>query len=419
MSLDRRWLAALCALALAAGEACGQGERPAPRRDRFGDPLPPAAVARLGSLRFWLGAWPHLCQLSPDGKTVLVSAPTGPQVWDAQTGAVVREFHAEKGAVTDLAASAEGKRLAGRVERDVCVWDVGTGRTQRLFRDVTDDYRSLALIDGGKTLVTGTRDGRVVWRDVTSGRRIREWDVYEGRWQKLTKDRRSGLSYRPVLSPDGALLAAEVTTWREDGMPGPKQEALVVWDVAARKALWRVPLETTLNPLPVFSPDGRLLALEEEARVVLREAATGKLVRRLPPRGQDVAALAFSGDGKVFASAHDDGPACVWEVATGKRRRRVDAGDNNKDHDPSDVLLSLSGDGRRLAAAAGRSLRVWDTATGDELFARAGHRGPVQGVAFSADGRSLLSESRPIVCRWDTATWRVRTISRSSSSSTP
>ena len=38
-------------------------------------------------------------------------------------------------------------------------------------------------------------------------------------------------------------------------------------------------------------------------------------------------------------------------------------------------------------------MKIWDSATGKELFALKGHAGSVSGVAFSPDGQRLASAS--------------------------
>src|SRR5262249_29525213 len=65
-------------------------EEPVPRVDRHGDPLPAAAVARLGTTR-----WRHSLRdysgfgrlaMSPDGKSLVSAGDAGLRLWDAATG---------------------------------------------------------------------------------------------------------------------------------------------------------------------------------------------------------------------------------------------------------------------------------------------------------------------------------------------
>src|SRR5262249_11252258 len=63
---------------------------PAPaieKTDDAGDPLPPGALARMGSNRFHHGSNVHRLMVSPDGKWVIsYGSHTGYRVWDLTTG---------------------------------------------------------------------------------------------------------------------------------------------------------------------------------------------------------------------------------------------------------------------------------------------------------------------------------------------
>src|SRR5438270_4883143 len=65
-----------------------------PRSDLYGDPLPPGATARLGSMRFRHGSPVTSVAFSADGKTI-VSAEQGNavQLWEAASGKKLRQFH--------------------------------------------------------------------------------------------------------------------------------------------------------------------------------------------------------------------------------------------------------------------------------------------------------------------------------------
>jgi len=55
-------------------------------------------------------------------------------------------------------------------------------------------------------------------------------------------------------------------------------------------------------------------------------------------------------------------------------------------------------------------VKVWDVASGQETLTLKGHRGPVLSVAFTSDGRRLVSGSDDETVRiWDARPWSPET----------
>src|SRR5436853_11850 len=110
-------------------------DTPAPP-DRNGDPLPPGAVARLGTLRFHHGDGAVAVAYSPDGKT-LASGGYGDsevRLWEAKTGEAVFKLSNHRGYVEALAFSPDGKLLASAGhDRTVRLWEPTAGKELHHF----------------------------------------------------------------------------------------------------------------------------------------------------------------------------------------------------------------------------------------------------------------------------------------------
>src|SRR6185436_1125813 len=96
-----------------------QAEKPtkessAKKTDLYGDPLPPGAVARLGTTRFRHGGWylKHVAFL-PDNETMVTVADGEAIVfWEAKSGKRLREIRTDPMGIQGFALSRDGKQIA-------------------------------------------------------------------------------------------------------------------------------------------------------------------------------------------------------------------------------------------------------------------------------------------------------------------
>src|SRR5690242_16246447 len=84
-----------------------------PVLDRWGDPLPAGAVARLGTLRFHHNPDVTGLAFAPDGRTLASGGQDkAVRLWDAATGKVIRTLTGHQVSVSDLVFAPDGSLLA-------------------------------------------------------------------------------------------------------------------------------------------------------------------------------------------------------------------------------------------------------------------------------------------------------------------
>jgi WD40 repeat protein len=143
-----------------------------------------------------------------------------------------------------------------------------------------------------------------------------------------------------------------------------------------------------------FSPDGRLIATGGmDTAIKIWDAATGRVLHTLGGHAGGVKAVAFSPDGQRLASGGNDGRIKLWDVASGAEADAL-AGQAN--------VLAFSRDGRWLASGgADFKVRLWNLST-RESRQFDGHYRLVLALAFSPDGNYLASGGADeVVNLWD------------------
>ena len=137
----------------------------------------------------------------------------------------------------------------------------------------------------------------------------------------------------------------------------------------------------------IFLSDISKQAKLEPLDGVLRCDVSGKDGQSVLLEGasQSNASLSVSDDGRSVA-ATDGNDIAVWNLERGKPVPSIHAG--------SEVnCLAFSPDGSRLVAGTGRVLKIWDMRTGLELRSLGGHTGTINAVVFSSDGYRIITGS--------------------------
>ncbi|MBD0330072.1 MAG: protein kinase [Thermoleophilia bacterium] len=168
------------------------------------------------------------------------------------------------------------------------------------------------------------------------------------------------------VDPERSILlatAAVETTRRHDGTVLREAEEALHEALAESRLVARF---AGAGPDVAFSPDGRRLAGGDGARdtASIRDVATGRKLRTLSGHSGPVRVVDYSPDGRLIATASDDGTARIWEARTGAVTRTLRAG--------SGAVFSaqFSPDGRRLVTVGeDRAARIWDVASGRQLRA--------------------------------------------------
>ena len=157
------------------------GTTPAVRTDLYGDPLPPGAIARLGTLRDNIGEMSGDIVISPDGKTITATSgwfiiPL--RLWDVETGCVLLHLKnleppAGHVGVRRVAFSPDGKLLAAGDSAGTV--RIGTTDAGRRIRELpgSESVTCLAFLPDGKSLAVAYYDGAIWLYRLATGERVR------------------------------------------------------------------------------------------------------------------------------------------------------------------------------------------------------------------------------------------------------
>ncbi len=147
-----------------------------------------------------------------------------------------------------------------------------------------------------------------------------------------------------------------------------------------------------------FSPDGKRFATSDtKGDIQIWDAPTSTKLINCQAHQHWTWAIAFSPDGQYLASASDDHRVKLWDVATGECLQTYIG------HTFSVNAVTFSPDGQIIASSAQDStIRLWRTFPDNlspEIQTLVGHQGRVWSIAFSPDGHTLVSGGEDLTVR--------------------
>ena len=404
--------------------------------------------------------WPNVLAFSPNGKMLASgSVDKTVQLWDTTTGKPLATLTGHVNGITALAFSPDGTTLASAsADGTIRFWRTGTGASlPPHITGHTESVRAATFFDESSTLVSVAFNGEITFWNLKTPQKSTVHTAGHQDWLATlafspdgTKLASVGASGNVIFRPgfNHALWSAGSSIRLTDVSTGI--ELAVLTDIKIK-----TPSQLT------FSPDGKTVVFASEGKKIrLWNTETGdELNIPLADREADihnmphVTALGFSPDGATLASGTNQGGIQTWNVATGKAvaafAKPIDQG--NREHilalcfssdgtllaacsyeliriwevDTGNTLLSVHPDAHKqgntwtyrihpellvfspddailVSGFVGGAIQLWEVTTGDRITVLDGHTQKIETLAFSADGKTLLSTGADgTILLWD------------------
>jgi WD40 repeat protein len=331
---------------------------------------------------------------SADSRLIGTASTDGTaRVWASSTGELVAELRGHASGVETLGFSASGRYVAtGGGDLTLRLWDLGEERALR-------GPHSVAAV------AAATSGSRVAVVEDVGGLKV--WDTRSKRARTLPD--------RGPLHPTSIAL-------------GDGDRALVGYASADRLAgrATLLDLRTGRDLVEIEGDDpvldvalgasGRLAAIVARPRFVdnlyqggvrlwaLRAGAPAALAWEPPVAGTELPTdAALSPDGRRLLVTTLFGTARIFDVRTHKEVHALATGTADRPGEESFYHGVFSPDGKTVAVAGSRDVRLWDSTSGKERpFRLSGHTSVVTSVAYSADSRRIVTASDDGTTRvWD------------------
>ncbi len=377
------------------------------RADHLGDPLPPGALMRLGTLRHQVGwrfqfladgktsvslrgerlcwadvatsnvrcAWTlpaghAFLAVSDDGKQAVLSEKATLSLWDTVKGERLRTLAAQPGdkpapvkpgerrpAPSGILFSPDGRSIAGTgyvpFGYHVWLWNSADGRMlwEGVFgrNDAFRNFKFGVERPGGSPHLAFLPDGETLVLLNDQGHQFQLRDRATGQQRAICLGLNPSAHYRWAVTPDGKAVVAV-----------SPRDGLRLWEPEARRH-WIAPFaDMDRASVLAFAADGKTLLLAGDGNLRVRDWPSGKLRRSIDLAGRSVQQILPSRDGRTaYLFLTNETTLRHFDLDMGKETTPPHEG-----HRGIVSEFSLAPDGKVVSAGHDGSVQVWDLARG-------------------------------------------------------
>ncbi|MEM7118462.1 MAG: BTAD domain-containing putative transcriptional regulator [Chloroflexota bacterium] len=379
----------------------------------------------------------HCVAFSPDGQTAVSGDGNGRLFWwHLETGNILQQLQAHEGIIWDVAFLPSGESvLTAGADKVMHRWQLATGSLEQTYAQHRGGVTCLAIHANGRLALSASEDQSLVLWEIGSGQLVRQMGhTIKYVAQQVIKRGHVGTVWGVAFHPqeNSAISVA-------------MDRSVIIWDLAEGRVSNYFQFDVSLLDLDI-SPDGNYALLATlSSQVCLYDLQRNQIVRRLQEHQQRVQAVCFAGpslalsgsargglrlwtlhngaeerawrshdsdiltgfalspDGQKALGGFVSGQVCLWDVASGEVLRRWQAhGDAiiRNCHFGPNGRFAVTGSGDIYRQAKETTVKVWDVETGDMQHCFDEHTLHVWDVAFSPDGRFVLSTAHDGMVRY-------------------
>ncbi|HVS36518.1 MAG TPA: hypothetical protein VMS17_13220 [Gemmataceae bacterium] len=332
--------------------------------------------------------------------------PPAPPLEPDRPAGAIRAFNGHTAGILSVAFTADGRRIvSSSLDGTIRTWNTETGEEINRIDIGSSVHEAAFSSDGRRAAVWRLLGSPPVFEGMlpTFTDEVHVWDLDNG---KEVASLKCGVVGGVAISLDGKRVLVNTPALRfnpDGGLTMPGAAGLSLFDAEKGEKLGAGKNASAARV--VLGPDGRQALLcgdAKEPAVTLCDVETDQVLRRFKgSAGTTIVGMAFSPDGGRIAAGDAANGLHVWNAKSGDEIQSLQG------HTGRVFALAFSADGRRLlSTGAGKvegdfqnfqivptdcTVRLWDVDGGKELYCFKEHTAPVYAVAISPGGRRAVS----------------------------
>ena len=368
---------------------------------------------------------------SSDGQRILsASSDDTMKEWDANTGKILVSMERERAwGIRQATFSPDNKKIVSIADRwDIMqIWDAETMELLHTIEDIGYPYYATFSPDGKKIVSASADTGVQIW-DAETGKELKTLGNKNGYLSATFSTNGKYIIATSVLSANSFIQI-----WNNETEPQCLNSVdignnvrfsdngkYVIWssdyDFSRKKyPMYRLNTETgellglfQSYPLEVVNSNGDKVLYSAASTIRIKDITNDDEII-LEGHTEQVNSAKFSSDSKMIVSASNDKTIRVWNTETGQELKRLEG------HMDDVNCAVFSPDMKTIiSVSADKTTRIWDVDTGKELKCLQNSAVDFNGnttsesIAFSPDGKLFVTTYENIGLRiWETKTCKL------------
>ncbi|MEM7726734.1 MAG: NB-ARC domain-containing protein [Cyanobacteria bacterium P01_A01_bin.45] len=335
-----------------------------------------------GNSRILIESQSRICSLSLSSQTniLIFGCEDGyVHIWDINTEEFIKQFSTNNGVILSVRIINSHNILACSIkDKIVKIWNLTYCECIETLQSQSYNISLIDISQNGQYLATGSGE-----------KIIKVWDIDTGLYLQSLSGHLSEINAIAFGSIEKRLATASV------------DRTIKIWDITTGKCVKTLQGRADFVHSVIYSSYNRIIVSGSQHTIKFWDIDTHECISTFFEDKDWLSSVIISPDEKIIACTNignDNNVIRIWQIDS-LNKNYIGEIDSNQvphkileGHNDSIWSIAFNPDSKLIVSGSSdRSVKIWDSQTGQCLKTLYGHNRPVLSVAFSPDGKTIAS----------------------------
>ena len=293
-------------------------------------------------------------------------------IWDLNTEKCINQFSTNSGIILSVRITNESDILACSIKDNIVkIWDLNNYEPIETLKSQSYNISLIDISSNGQYLATGSGE-----------KIIKVWDIDTGLYLQSLSGHLSEINAITFSSQNKILATASV------------DRTVKIWDITTGKCLKTLQGRADYVHSVIFSSDNKTIVSGSQHSINFWDVDSRKCISTFFEDKDWFSSLAINDHQKIIACANignENNVIRIWQIDSLNQSNQI-PDKILKGHHDNIWSIALNPDGTKIVSGSSdRTIKIWNSQTGECLKTLTGHNRPVLSVVFSPDGNTIAS----------------------------